>query len=645
MRYILYMILCLLTIGLSACSEEEPNNLNGNGKQVTISLKIPGMERDTSPMPYAMPADEDKINTIDVLMFKTDPQFPDDPSKGTYYYRAKVVHTAGSTIFTARFVEMPDNQTIVVLANCRTEVLDLLRTISEGDSKTEVIQALSLAQTTAFDPAGMTGIPMWGEITNQYITTSYNPTNLSVGLTRMLAKINIVNNDASNFTLQEAYLYNPRQKGSVMPDNWDDSNSAVNEPTIVVGAEMTQGSQFSFLTTSAVNKMENLIYTFEADNKSKAVIDRLDATCLVVGGIYQGGTSKVYYRIDLKNYEDGEFFNVLRNHSYHITIISVTDEGVPTPDEAYKGLSNIKVNVEVWNEVTGEVDYGGAGTLYVENRYAWVMLDGISLIAPRANYFPIKTNHVDGLAVKSKPEWITLNTSTVGAGGFKYWHFTATDATTSDPNGREGEIVLQAGHLEYTLYAMQGNCGMNGRPLVQTIGNRTYKTHQYPTGTNGAMECWMVENSKEGIGSGKAYGLDWASANIGSISGDGNPSYRGLENGYYYTWEQRNNACPEGWAVPTQAQWQKLQTSVNNSLQSDESIWWAGPRAAANNAFAGYSVASGTSRTWYNWGIYAPWWSSSVAYQYYRGEVGSMTGAHVIAAAKKTWLNMRCVRK
>ncbi|GAE86667.1 FISUMP domain-containing protein [Bacteroides reticulotermitis] len=79
---------------------------------------------------------------------------------------------------------------------------------------------------------------------------------------------------------------------------------------------------------------------------------------------------------------------------------------------------------------------------------------------------------------------------------------------------------------------------------------------------------------------------------IGTINGDANPSYRGQENGYYYTWEQRNNACPPGWSVPTLAQWQKLQTIINNDLEANAAIWWAGSRAAANNVFTGNSLSA-----------------------------------------------------
>lgn len=639
-KYIASFLLCLLASGLCSCSEDESDNLNRNEKQVTIALSIPGLEKGTSPTTYALPADEDKINTVDVLVFKTDPLFPDDPSKGTYYYHAKVAHTVGSTTFTftARYIDEGENQTIVVLVNCRTEVTTLLRTISTGDSKADVIQALSLTQATGFNPAIMTGIRMWGEITDQDITTAYNPIDLSVKLTRMLAKINIVNNDADNFTLTRAYLYNPRQKGSVIPDNWDELNSAVTAPTSVTGAEMIQGKYFSF-TASATNKIENRIYTFEADNAAKAVADRLDATCLVVGGTYQSNTSTVYYRIDLKDYATDTYFNILRNHSYNVTITSVTDIGT-TRDDAYKGVSRINAQIEVWNEAMVDFQYGN-NSLYISNRYPWIGLDGTTVATPEANTFRVLTNHSREWRIKSKPAWVTLDPTRGDSWEIPVTVTFTADATTSHPEGREGAIVIESGNLEYTLYAMQGNCGRNGIPLTQTIGNRTYKTHLYPTGTSGAMQCWMVENSKEGNPyKSKGYGLDWAGAVIGSILNDGYPSSRGQENGYYYTWEQRDNACPEGWSVPTQTQWENLKASINNDLGANAASWWA----AANNSLTGHSIGAtdDSSRTWYGWGITCSWWSSGT--YYYRGQVDWFDGPEYIGPEYKPWFSVRCVR-
>ncbi|HJD74589.1 MAG TPA: fimbrial protein [Bacteroides reticulotermitis] len=643
-KYITSFLLCLLASGLFSCSEEEPGNLNNNEKQVTIALSIPGLERETSPTTYALPADEDKINTIDVLVFKTDPLFPDDPSKGTYYYHAAVAHTAESTTFTftARFIGTSDRQTIVVLANCRTEVTTLLETISEGDSKADVIQALSLTQATAFNPVAMTGIPMWGEITNQDITASYNPTGLSVQLTRMLAKINIVNDDAYNFTLTEAYLYNPRQKGSVMPDNWERLNSSVTTPTIVLGSEMTQGSKFTFFGTTTTNKIEDQIYTFEVDNATKAVADRLNATCLVVGGKYQSNTSTVYYRIDLKDYARDVYFDILRNHSYNVTITSVTDEGVGNPDDAYKGRSTIKAQVEGWNQAMGNIQYGSS-YLTVSKRHLWANLNGTTTAG--ANTFTVQTSDPEGWKVKRSPTWGKLTPTSGSISGVVTTVTFTADPTSSHPEGRKEEIVIQAGNLEYTLYVMQGNCGRSGVPLTQTIGSRTYKTHQYPTGTSGEMQCWMVENSKEGVGSGKGYGLDWAGAAIGDINNDGNPSHRGKAYGYYYAWGQRNNACPAGWSVPTKAQWGSLQTSIDINLQADEAIWWAGT-SIADNVLTG-SVLGGTdgiSYTWYSWGVNCPWWvkEDNEPYLLYRGHRSGMIGPQT--ATGRNWFNVRCVR-
>ncbi|HJD74590.1 MAG TPA: hypothetical protein K8W04_00815, partial [Bacteroides reticulotermitis] len=171
---------------------------------------------------------------------------------------------------------------------------------------------------------------------------------------------------------------------------------------------------------------------------------------------------------------------------------------------------------------------------------------------------------------------------------------------------------------------------------INTVGKNVYKTHYYPTSTSDAMECWMVENSIEGIGSGKGYGLDWAGANIGNVDSS---ETRGQINGYYYAWGERNNACPEGWSVPTNAQLEKLAKRLH--LNTD-GVWWAYSRGVDNNAFAGYFI----NPWWSGWVEGAQpsgsWWTSSSTGT--RGLSFASTNLRMRTADKSEWLSVRCVK-
>ncbi|MBF0647876.1 DUF4906 domain-containing protein [Dysgonomonas sp. GY75] len=477
-------VLFLFMLACSSCRNEEPYDLKGSSKQVTISLTVPG-----GTQTYAMPADEATVNTIDVLCFQTDPSNPTDVDKGTFLYRATVGHRAGDNSFTVILSELDVspavNQTLVVLANCRTEVETLLGSISTGTPKASVISSLLLSQPTFFDASVMTGIPMWGEITNQAVTSGYSPGPLNVTLTRMLARINITNAE-TDFNLQEAYLYNPRQKGSVIPDNW--TGTDVTTVTTVTGAQMAQGTKFGPFTTTT-EQITDKIYTFEADNITQAGVSLLDATCLVVGGLYNGSVTKSYYRIDLKDYASGVFYDVKRNYSYNVTINDIDTEGPDNPDDAYKGKAIIKATVTAWNDRNADVT-GGQNHLRVSaGIFDFTSLANTATLSVYTDYPGGWTvdKIVDGAGADAS-SWLSTD---VRSG--------ATNATTSvsvsvaDYNGaaRKGFIHIIAGNLTYKVTVNQdayqakwagSNIYWDGTSLtfddVSTSGPSPHETYQ-----------------------------------------------------------------------------------------------------------------------------------------------------------------------
>ena len=349
-----YIIIMWTAVVALSCTQEEPfANPSGKDKPVTIRFALSGAG--DSPRTYGMPADEDAINTIDVLSFVVDPVYPNDMSKGSFFYRAVTNYVPGQNSFNAVLYEYTQNQTLVILVNSRAVLQST--NIALGESKASVMAKLVEAQSTAFDPAAMTQIPMWGHIPNQAIDASYATPDI-VQLVRMLARINIANNE-SDFDLQTAYLYNPRKKGAYMPDNWDGTNNTVLTPTQPAGAVMPVGSYFMYNT--AINGFSDKIYTFEADNRVQSAVSYLNSTCVIVGGDYTDatGTYPCFYRIDLKIPGTETYYNILRNHSYNITINKVSEPGTDTPEEAYQGLTYIKATVEDWTDMGSSVNVDG----------------------------------------------------------------------------------------------------------------------------------------------------------------------------------------------------------------------------------------------------------------------------------------------
>jgi uncharacterized protein (TIGR02145 family) len=123
----------------------------------------------------------------------------------------------------------------------------------------------------------------------------------------------------------------------------------------------------------------------------------------------------------------------------------------------------------------------------------------------------------------------------------------------------------------------------NNNTLTDTRDGRIYKTIKIGT------QIWMAENL--------AY-----KANIGCLAYNNDQSNVATY-GYLYTWETAKNVCPDGWHLPSDAEWTKLTdylesekvAGVKLKVTSSNSPAWDGNNTSGFSALpAGYSV-SGTS--------------------------------------------------
>jgi len=187
--------------------------------------------------------------------------------------------------------------------------------------------------------------------------------------------------------------------------------------------------------------------------------------------------------------------------------------------------------------------------------------------------------------------------------------------TNADMEG--GGVGVYVWDGQKWLSAFGGNGGTDPKPnpdgtVDQQIGKNTYKTYDY----NGTV--WMVQNSMEGTSSAQMH--------------NGDPS---KVNGYYYTYDQAAGACPAGWHLPTQDEWEALKTWVNANKSHNAAKWWI---TDAGSAFAGDRSSNGT---WYNWGTGGLWWSAGASYQRYDASTGGMNGPYTLAGY---WFSVRCVK-
>ena len=147
------------------------------------------------------------------------------------------------------------------------------------------------------------------------------------------------------------------------------------------------------------------IYVPEADEVADAAARLTDATCIVVGGYYDGQSQPTYYRVDFDPGLEGHpFGQILRNHRYVFRIRKVTGPGWSDPGlAAVNKATSIVAEIEPWEDFTTEMHFEGDNYI------------GLSSRSVTLGYPAGKTDTVDVQAtVPYAIQWLDASGSLVG---------------------------------------------------------------------------------------------------------------------------------------------------------------------------------------------------------------------------------------
>jgi uncharacterized protein (TIGR02145 family) len=203
-----------------------------------------------------------------------------------------------------------------------------------------------------------------------------------------------------------------------------------------------------------------------------------------------------------------------------------------------------------------------------------------------------------------------VNTTLISGGG-------QITFTLGDPTGRAADVPVTINGY---------NCGVNGTAVPRRIGGNDYLTHLY------IGKCWMVQNSMEGTPL-HAYG----------------PSPDKV-NGYYYTWANRNTACPDGWRIPTVAEVGTHIYQVNTLMYeatNNEHLagrWWWGEWMDPEQIFAGWWRQNELKGS--NWGSFGFWWYEGTSYpgnEFLEGYKEGLLITSLSIAEQNVSTSVRCV--
>lgn len=388
----LFLFYCA-TIALSACVNEdtwEGGRPSPAGKtEVVLHLKAPsGFSPKTRGLTVAQ---ENNIENIAVLVFNLSDELIEVKSGSDISLVPADNPSSGTRSFSVTLTPSPANakSRLVVIANAE----ELVTAVSPqpGQNYSGIMGSLKKMISGKMFTDGQQSIPMWGEPA---------PVNIAPGATigtiplhRAIARIDVglgvpVRNEDGTYTwdnslgldfqLHEVYVMQPTNTYHIVPgtDKFDGTKAIL--PTVPAGAgkfDIDESKNlFKFSGADIVGGMSTsqCIYIPEADVRMDDAglsgdANHTNRMAVVVGGSYRGNAVS-YYRLDF--HSNKNLMDVLRNHLYQFNIKSVSGNGYPTPEEAYKSLSmNMTADVIEWNDgQMDEVDFDGQYYFGIEEK-------------------------------------------------------------------------------------------------------------------------------------------------------------------------------------------------------------------------------------------------------------------------------------
>lgn len=354
-----------------------PDGGSGKGEQeVLLRLNVPGTTKpgEKGGTRAVDKDEEEEIDDLYILAFKAGVQESDE----TYEYWVPAKKGADNANWTALLKVKDYDQRFIVIANAMHAnggLLAAINALKPGEQTKEDIKKLLTVtltddeKTSGFNAAATnnhSAFTMCGQTPPTKIKADGNA-ELNVSLYRIMARISVYFGDktgagVNNFVPSTVRLYNFNDKAQVIPD---ELGGKVTKTTIPADAALQKGNA---KYTVAGNKLEYSIYMFEtAQPENTAADGHANRPCLVVGGKYNGGTDDKYYRVDLgtpkadTGNKELDYLDILRNHSYEITVTKVSGEGHDTEQGALESKSaNITAEVIPWDETEiGNIDFDG----------------------------------------------------------------------------------------------------------------------------------------------------------------------------------------------------------------------------------------------------------------------------------------------
>jgi uncharacterized protein (TIGR02145 family) len=225
---------------------------------------------------------------------------------------------------------------------------------------------------------------------------------------------------------------------------------------------------------------------------------------------------------------------------------------------------------------------------------------------------PSNTGTVTGAATYKKDNWVTITASPETGFAFDYWQVAGSGEVFSTKSTHSFQVTR-----DLSLIAVFKNAGS-----VEDIDGNAYTTVEV------GSQTWMVENLKvthyrngdpiERV----TESIDWDTS-TGKYGVYQNDDDVAAITGNLYNWAavtDSRNIAPEGWRVPTEADWNALvaylggEDVAGGKLKSTNPAHWNSPNTGATNSSGFTAVAGGQAEPGtlgVNFGVQGIYWCST----------------------------------
>ncbi len=365
-----YIFIVIATLFAAAACVKDAGMPGGEGDGsdgdalVRLTIKTPGVSAPRAAATRAVAESEYAIGAVKVLVLER----RDD---GRYYYR----YMADGQNITPQEGQRTTFQALLKATSAPVKILlaanygDAFAGFSPEAGTPEAELRRAIVSTFAFSEGML--LPMYAEMTLDRLDTGTTNT-ISATMLRAVARADVsAELDMSvskSFEITEAYVYRARKGVQLAPDESALTESAtprVGAPSVPSADTVARYGISTFDPLSVGGLYFPECATVE--NQSEQL---KGVTCLVVGGLYDGEDTPVYYRIDFDSGRQGHpYGQVLRNHRYHFIITRVTGRGWEDPDDAANNrATTIVTEVRMWEDFTTEMIANGDNYLGVSSR-------------------------------------------------------------------------------------------------------------------------------------------------------------------------------------------------------------------------------------------------------------------------------------